>query len=166
MNPTVRPATAADLPEILAIVNHAIQHTTAIYDEEPRTPEMQLAWFEEKMTSGFPVIVAEYQNKVVGFGAYGTFKPKTGYRYTVEHSVYVANHLTGKGIGKMLLGKLIELAKSQNLHVMIGVIDASNTGSIAFHKQFGFVENGVIKEAGFKFGKWLDISIMQLILDN
>ncbi len=165
MKITLRPAATADLPEILSIVNHAIANTTAIYDYEPRTLEMQRQIFEEKARSGFPLIVAELEEKIAGFGTYGTFKPKTGYRFTAEHSVYVRSDLTGKGIGKLLLARLIELAKEQKLHTLIGVIDTSNTGSIAFHKQFGFVENGTIRQAGFKFGKWLDVTMMQLILE-
>lgn len=165
MNVTIRNATTVDLRAILSIVNHAIAHTTAIYDYDERSLDAQKAWFDEKMSEGFPVIVAELEGNVVGFGAYGTFKPKVGYRFTVEHSVYVADGLTGKGIGKLLLARLIELAKAQKIHMMVGYIDADNTGSIAFHKQFGFSESGVLKEVGFKFGKWLDVSMMQLRLD-
>ncbi|RZJ31646.1 MAG: N-acetyltransferase family protein [Flavobacterium sp.] len=165
MNISVRHATAADLPEILEIVNHAIANTTAIYDEAPRSEKAHREWFDEKLEAGFPIIVAELDGHVAGFGAYGTFKPKTGYRFTVEHSVYVREDLTGKGIGKLLLSKLIDLAKAQNIHAMIGVIDAANTGSIAFHKQFGFIEIGTLKEVGFKFGRWLDVAFLQLRID-
>ncbi|HLA55166.1 MAG TPA: GNAT family N-acetyltransferase [Flavobacterium sp.] len=165
MNVTIRPATAKDLPAILEIVNYAIAHSTAIYEEEARTPDVQAAWYEDKLTHGFPVIVAEYENRVVGFGAYGTFRQKTGYRNTVEHSVYVVNDLDGKGIGSLLLAELIRLAKVQHFHVMIGGIDASNTGSIAFHKKFGFTVCGICPEVGIKFGKWLDLMLMQLILE-
>jgi len=160
----IRPATVADLPAILGIVNHAILNTTAIYDYDARTLQEQQAWFEEKQTSQFPVIVAEHNDKVVAFGTFGAFRIKIGYRFTVEHSVYVADKVIGKGIGKLILQKLIDLAKEQKYHSMIGVIDASNSGSIEFHKKFGFIETGVLKEAGFKFDKWLDVSLMQLLL--
>ena len=160
----IRPATTEDLPSILEIVNHAILYTTAIYDYDARTLEQQKAWFEEKQTSQFPVIVAELDNEVLGFGTFGTFRVKVGYRFTVEHSVYLHDKATGKGIGKLILQKLIDLAKAQNYHSMIGVIDASNSGSIAFHKKFGFVEAGVLKQAGYKFDEWLDVSLMQLLL--
>lgn len=166
MHITIRPATTEDLPAILKIVNHAILHTTAIYEDHLRTLATQTTWYEDKILHGFPVIVACHNAQVVGFGAYGTFRQKTGYRFTVEHSVYVADGFTGKGIGKLLLGELITLAKSQQLHVMIGGIDASNTASITFHKQFGFTENGLFPEVGFKFGKWLDLQLMQLILNK
>lgn len=164
METIIRPAKTEDLPSILEIVNHAILYTTAIYDYAARTLEEQQVWFEEKQASKFPVIVAEFDNEVIGFGTYGTFRVKIGYRFTVEHSVYVNDKATGKGIGKLLLQRLIDLAKEQQHHSMIGVIDASNSGSIAFHKKFGFEEAGVLKEAGYKFDKWLDVSLMQLLL--
>ena len=161
----VRPANANDLQEIQAIVNHAILHTTANYNYEPQSLEAQQLWLEQKQSHHFPVLVAEWQNQVVGVGTYGTFREKTGYRFTVEHSVYVSEHHIGKGIGKQLLSELIVLARSQNVHVMIGAIDAENTDSIAFHKKFGFTESGTIKEAAFKFDRWLDLLFMQLILE-
>lgn len=160
----IRPAVSADLPSILDIVNHAILHTTANYNYEPQTLETQLQWFKDKQQHGFPVIVAEFEDEVIGYGAYGTFREKIGYQYTVEHSVYVADNHFGKGIGKLLISELIRLARTQNYHIMIGAIDADNADSIAFHKKFGFEECGVIKQAGFKFGKWLDLLFMQLIL--
>lgn len=160
----IRPATAADMSPILGIVNHAIMHTTSNYNYEPQSIEVQMAWFENKHAHGFPVIVAEYENNVIGYGAYGTFREKTGYQYTVEHSVYVAQNFTGKGIGKLLLTELIRLAKAQGMRTMIGGIDANNADSIAFHKKFGFMECGIIKDAAFKFDRWLDLLFMQLLL--
>lgn len=164
MEITIRPATAADLPGILEIVNHAILYTTANYNYEPQSLAVQQKWFDDKMLLGFPVIVAVQNGEVIGYGAYGTFREKIGYQYTVEHSVYVADSQQGKGVGKLLLAELIRLAKAQNLHVMIGAIDAENAGSIAFHKQFGFVESGVIKQAAYKFDRWLNLLFMQLTL--
>jgi len=161
----IRSATQTDLPEILAIVNHAIAFTTAIYDYDQRTLAAQQSWHNEKMANDEPVIVAEINGKVMGFGTFGIFKPKVGYRFSVEHSVYVNHELTGKGIGRQLMSRLIEIAKSKQIHTMVGYIDTENTRSIAFHRQFGFVEAGVLKEIGFKFGKRLDVMLMQLILN-
>ncbi|MBK8600608.1 MAG: N-acetyltransferase [Flavobacterium sp.] len=163
MNVIIRNANVEDLPQILEIVNHAILHTTSNYLYEVQTLENQLQWFEEKKSKQFPIIVADYNGTAVGFGTYGTFREKIGYQFTVEHSVYVAPEFIGKGIGKQLLLALIVLAKDGGYHTMIGGIDAANTGSIAFHRKFGFVETGIIKEVGFKFGKWLDLQFMQLI---
>lgn len=164
MDVKIRRANADDIPKILEIVNHAILHTTSNYLYETLSFETQLQWFHDKQAKNFPVIVADLDDTAIGFGTYGTFREKIGYQFTVEHSVYVAPELTGHGIGSKLLNELIALAKSQNYHVMVGGIDADNKDSIAFHKRFGFVENGVLKEVGFKFGKWLDLQFMQLIL--
>lgn len=164
MNVTIRLATSNDLQAILDIVNHSILHTTANYNYEIQSLQIQEKWFAEKQAKNFPVLVAEENANVIGFGTYGTFREKIGYQYTVEHSVYVAEAFIGKGIGKLLLTALIQLAKTQGYHTMIGAIDANNLDSIAFHKKFGFVECGSIKEAAFKFNKWLDLLFMQLIL--
>ncbi len=160
----IRNAVASDLPEILAIVNYSILHSTANYNYEVQSMEVQMQWFKDKQSKNYPVIVADLNGKAIGFGSYGMFREKIGYQYTVEHSVYVENEYIGKGIGKLLLTELINMAKAEGYHVMVGGIDADNTGSIAFHKKFGFVENGIIREVGFKFGKWLDLLFMQLIL--
>ena len=120
--------------------------------------------FEEKLQKGFPVIVAEMNNEVIGFGYYSEFRFREAYKFTVEHSVYANKNYIGKGIGKLLLTELIERAKKQNLHTMIGVIDSENTNSIDFHKKFGFKEVGFIKESGFKFNKWLHSVIVQKML--
>lgn len=164
MNPTLRHATKNDMLAILEIVNYTILHTTANYNYAIQTIELQNKWFKDKQLSQFPVLVVEINGQVVGYGSYGTFREKIGFQYTVEHSVYVAEKYMGFGIGKLLLTELIVLAKKQGIHVIIGAIDADNIGSIAFHKKFGFVEIGVLKEAGYKFDKWLDLLFMQLIL--
>jgi L-amino acid N-acyltransferase YncA len=164
MNIILRQATLADLDKILDIVNHSILHATANYSYDIQTIEVQTKWFEEKKAKNLPVIVADLDGEVVGFGSYGQFREKIGYQYTVEHSVYVVDNVIGKGIGKQLLTELIRLAKQQGYHVMIGAIDADNAGSIAFHEKFGFVATGTIREVGYKFGHWLDLVFMQLIL--
>jgi phosphinothricin acetyltransferase len=164
MNFKVRNATEKDLEEILEIVNYNILNTTAIYDYEPRTLEQQKAIFHEKTKADFPLIVIEIDNEIAGFGTYGTFRFKEGYKFTVEHSVYVSVNHQGKGLGKLLLAELIELAKKQKRHTMIAVIDAENQNSVEFHKQFGFKTAGIIKESAFKFDKWLDTVFMQLLL--
>ncbi len=160
----LRNASVEDLTSILSIVNHSILHTTAIYDYEPRTMAQQQVWFDEKINLGCPIIVAQLNNDVIGFGTYGSFRVKIAYQFTVEHSVYVAEDYIGKGVGKLLLAELISIAKSQNYHAMIGCIDAENKGSIAFHEKFGFKISGNLKQVGFKFDRWLDLVLMQLLL--
>lgn len=149
---------------ILKIVNDSIATTTSNYNYEPQTIANQIAWFNNKMEQNFPIFVAMLENEVVGFASYGTFREKIGYRFTVEHSVYVESDFQGKGIGKLLLQKLIETAKVQQLHIMIGCIDEANQASIDFHKKFGFTIAGTIAEAAYKFDKWLNLVIMQLKL--
>ncbi len=164
MSITIRKASIDDMHSVLEIVNYEILNTTAIWDYDIRTLPEQEFIFNEKAQKGFPFLVAEIDNKIVGFGTYGTFRFKIGYRFTVEHSVYIHQDFHGKGIGKLLLLELIEIAKNQQLHTMIGVIDSENTGSIAFHKKLGFHEVGHIKETGFKFNRWLDSVFVQIIL--
>ncbi|MDQ6472941.1 N-acetyltransferase family protein [Flavobacterium sp. LHD-80] len=164
MEVKLRPATENDLKKILEIVNHSILHTTANYSYDIQTLDVQTKWFEDKKAKKLPIVVADLNGEVVGFGSYGQFREKIGYQYTIEHSVYVVDNVIGKGIGSKLLTELIRLAKEQGYHVMIGAIDADNAGSIAFHERFGFVTTGTIREAGYKFDRWLDLVFMQLIL--
>ena len=161
----IRPAIFSDIDTILEIVNHQILHSTSNYDYEPHDFETQKLWFEKKLENNFPVIVAEFENGTIGYATYGSFREKIGYQFTVEHSVYVAQEFIGKGIGKLLLAELIGLAKDQGYHVMIGAIDADNSGSITFHEKFGFKVTGTIREVGYKFDHWLDLVLMQLILE-
>lgn len=164
MQITIRPYSEADVPAILAIVNHNILHSTSLYDYAPRTLEKQIALLAEKNTKNFPVFVAETAGEIAGFGTYGEFRFREAYQFTVEHSVYVSHEFNGKGIGGKLLSALIETAQKNNLHTMIGVIDAENVVSIRFHEKYGFKTVGIIKESGFKFNRWLDSVFMQRFL--
>lgn len=161
----IRPYQISDAETIVGILNYYILNSTALYDYAVRTTEQQLAVFDERLKKGFPIIVATIDNTVVGFGYYGDFRLREAYKFTVEHSVYVAPNEHGKGIGKIILQNLIDLARQQKLHTMIAVIDAENESSIHFHEQFGFETVGKIKESGFKFGRWLHSIIMQLMLE-
>ena len=164
MNPTIQTYQSEDCPAILEIINDQILTGTALYDYQPRTLAQQLAIFDDKLQKGFPIIVAKVADEIVGFGYYSEFRFREAYKFTVEHSVYAKKNYIGKGIGKLLLSELIELAKKQNLHTMIGVIDSENESSIAFHEKFGFEKAGFIKESGFKFDRWLHSVFMQKIL--
>ncbi|QHT71938.1 N-acetyltransferase [Rhodocytophaga rosea] len=164
LTPQIREATPQDLEAILEIINHAIVQTTAVYDYRPRTMEFQQAWLAKKHADGLPVLVAEQNNHVVGFGSYGIFRPWDGYRYSAEHSIYVAHDVRGQGIGKKLMEGLIEKAKAQQFHTLIAGIDADNRISYEFHLKYGFVEVGRFREVGHKFDRWLDLVFMQLML--
>lgn len=166
MQVKIRDASIDDMKAILNIVNYEILNSTSIYDYHPQTLAQRIEWYETQISQNMPVIVAELDNKVIGYGSFGTFRYKEGYKYCVEHSVYVHSQKRNLGAGKLLMEQLILLAKSMNLHTMIAGIDAENISSIDFHKKFGFVEAGRIKEAGYKFDRWLDVVFMQLMLDK
>jgi phosphinothricin acetyltransferase len=165
MKITLRPYKIEDTQAILDIINFNILHSTALYDYTIRSFEQQKNILEEKIRKGFPVLVAELDGIAVGFGMYSEFRFREAYKFTVEHSVYVNENHHGKGIGKLLLQELIQLAKNQKLHTMIAVIDAENQSSIEFHEKFGFKTVGIIKESGYKFDRWLHSVFMQLILE-
>ncbi len=151
--------------QILEIFNDAILNTTALYDYKPWTMETMKVWFETKAQNDFPVIgILDEDNRLMGFGSYGTFRIRPAYKYTIENSLYVHKDFRGKGLGKILLGEIIKNATQQNFHCIVGVIDASNEISIQLHKSFGFELSGRIKQVGYKFGRWLDADFYQLIL--
>lgn len=152
---------------IRAIFNDAIVHSTALYDYRPRTAEMMRVWFETKLNGNFPVIGFENPSgQLMGFGTYGTFRAWPAYKYSVEHSVYVDAHFRGQGLGTRLLQELIAAARRQEYHVLIGGIDSDNAVSIRLHEKLGFTFCGTIRQAGYKFGRWLDLSFYQRILDT
>ena len=152
---------------ILEIFNDAILNSTALYDYKPRAPQSMVGWFDAKRAGSFPVIGVEGDDgKLLGFGSYGTFRAWPAYKYTVEHSVYVHKDHRGRGLGRAVMRELIEAARQNDVHAMIGGIDATNTGSIALHEQLGFRHVGTLLQVGFKFGRWLDLSFYQLLLDT
>jgi len=158
---------AAHAAGILDILNDAIVNSTAIYDYTPRAPETMVGWFDAKSKRDFPVIGAvDDSGELLGFATYGTFRTWPAYKYSVEHSVYVHKDHRGRGIGSTLMRRLIEIAKQQQYHVMLGGIDADNRGSIVLHERLGFVHAGTIRQAGFKFGRWLDLAFYQLLLET
>ena len=153
--------------QILSILNEIIVNSTAIYDYHPRPIESMVAWFEAKRKGNYPVIGAVSEGgELLGFASYGIFRAWAAYKYSVEHSVYVAAPHRGKGVGKRLLQRIIEEAESQNYHVLVGGIDSENAASVALHRALGFQHAGTIRQAGFKFGRWLDLDLYQLILQT
>jgi L-amino acid N-acyltransferase YncA len=153
--------------QILAIFNDAIVNSTALYDYRPRTLESMAGWFENKRKGNYPVLgIVCGTGELVAFASYGTFRAWPAYKYSVEHSIYVAAGHRGKGLGKMLLPEVIKSARAQDYHVLIGCIDSTNAASIWLHRRFGFQHAGTIRQVGFKFGGWLDLDLYQLILDT
>ena len=162
----IRDATESDLPAIVAITNHAILHTTALWTNTEATVESRGNWWRERVAAGFPVLVAAEEGEVLGFASYGTFRPFEGYLYSVEHSVYVEPAAHGRGLGRALLASVIAHAQASGKHVMIGGIEADNTPSLRLHASLGFVETGRLAQVGRKFDRWLDLVFMQLMLQS
>ena len=160
----IRDAVEADIPVITEIFNSVIDSSNSVYREE-RVPESErMAWFHEKRDHGFPIIVAEEDGKVVGYGGYGTVRAAQGYRLTVEHTIHIDEAHRGKGLGKTILAELIKRATDAGFHVMLGAIDSGNEGSIKLHEKFGFIECARIREVAIKHGNYLDLVIVEKIL--
>lgn len=164
MQATIRPATEGDLPAITAIYNDAVRHTTAIWNETVVDVDNRRAWFAARRAQGYPVLVAELGGAAVAYGSFGDFRAFDGYRHTVEHSVYVAEAARRRGIAAALVGALAAEARALGKHVMVAGIAADNAPSIALHARLGFVETGRMPEVGRKFGRWLDLVLLQKTL--
>ena len=165
----IRDALEPDLRAMTDIYNAWIPTRTIAWTEESETDEQRFVWFEHQRRDGFPVLVADDGGEVVGYASYGHFRGEAkwpGYRQTVEHSVHVREDHSGRGIGRALINGLIERARSAEIHVMVGAIDGENESSIRFHERLGFVEVARMPETGQKFGRWLDLVLMQRILDS
>lgn len=157
-------ATPEDLDAIVAIYNDVIATTTAIYRDDPVTREDRAAWLAERRADGFPVLVAhdDATGAVLALGSYGWFKASPpGYATTVEHTVLVARDARGSGLGTRLVEALVAHARHQGFHMMVGLIDAANTGSIALHERLGFAERGRLPQVARKGGAWVDLVIVQ-----
>ena len=160
----VRPAHDGDLDAIRAITNAAIKRGTALWTITPTTLQDRRDWMRQRVSAGFPVLVAEDEAEVSGFGSYGPFRPHEGFAQTVEHSLYVRADRRRSGIGRLLLAALIAHASEAGRHVMIGGIEARNAASIALHEQAGFERAALLPEVGRKFDRWLDLLFMYRML--
>lgn len=161
----LREATAADLPRLAEIYNDILATTDAIWNDAPVDAENRAQWLAARRTQGYPVLVAEEEGRVLGYASFGDFRPFSGYRLTVEHSVHLAVEARGRGVGRVLMQALIEAAREAGKHVMVGAIGASNAASIALHEKLGFTHVGMMPEVGVRQGRWLDLVLMQLRLD-
>lgn len=165
--PDIRPATEADLPGILAIYNDLVQHSDAVYTEQPVTIAERRTWLQGRLKEGFPVLVAQRQGEVLGVASFAPFRPAwPGYRHTVEHSVHVRREHYRQGIGSALLQALLVQARERGLHAMIGVVDAANQASLRLHARHGFRVCGRLPQVGRKFGRWLDVVLVECLLDD
>lgn len=161
----IRDATEHDLPAIRAIYNDAVLNTTAIWNEQPVDLANRQAWFSARQAQQYPILVTVGNDEVTGYASFGDWRPFEGFRYSVEHSVYVRNDQRGKGLGPRLMQALIERARSCGKHVMVAAIESGNLASIRLHERLGFVTTGQMPQVGIKFGRWLDLTFMQLTLN-
>lgn len=157
----LRHAAEADLPGILAIYNHAVLNSTAIWNDTPTDLANRFAWLHDRQAKGYPVIVAEEDGEVLGYASFGDFRPFEGFRISVEHSVYVAEAARGRGLGRALVEALFAPARALGKKVMIGGITGGNEASLALHARLGFVETARMPGIGIKFGQRLDLVFVQ-----
>lgn len=160
----IRKAERSDVPAMREIFNEVLRNTNSIYREEEVTLEERYAWFDEKIDHGFPIFGAYEGDHLIGYAGYGTWRAAQGYRKSVELTIYVDQKRRGKGIGSKLMQTIIEHAKVDGYHVMIGAIDAANQQSIEFHKRFGFIEVARMPEVALKNDQWLTLVFMQKLL--
>lgn len=162
----IRDAEIGDIAGIVGIYNDAVANTTAIWNEVTVDAANRESWLADRQSAGYPVLVAvDPDGSVMGYASFGDWRAWDGYRHTVEHSVYVRADQRGRGVGKALMLALIERARGVGKHVMVADIEAKNEGSIGLHESLGFEHVGHLKQVGAKFGSWLDLAFMQLILD-
>jgi phosphinothricin acetyltransferase len=162
----IRQATDADLPQILTIYNHAVEHTTAVFEYRAHTLDMRREWLRAKQAASLPVFVSTDGDRVLGFATYGPFRAWPAYKYSVELSVYVDPSARRRGIGTALVQAVVDDARARELRVVMAGITSDNEISVRLHQRLGFREVAHIPEVGYKFGRWLDLKFLQLILDG
>jgi phosphinothricin acetyltransferase len=159
----IRPANAGDLPAINDIYNHYVNTSTCTFQVTPDSIEDTQRWFDGH-DANHPITVAERGGLVVGWASLSAHHARCAYRQTAENSVYVRHDLRGQGIGRQLLADLIERARGLDYHSILALICSEHPGSITLHQRFGYEQVGLLREVGHKFGRWLDVVLLQLHL--
>jgi L-amino acid N-acyltransferase len=159
-----RLARSSDGEAIRSIYNAEVVGSTATFDLVPRTPQEQVAWLEEHRGPYPAVVAVDDEDQVLGFGSLSVFRDRPAYSTTVENSVYVGDGHRGVGVGRSIMDELIKLATQHGFHAVIARIGGANQASIALHEACGFRMVGVEREVGRKFNRWLDVSVLQLLL--
>ena len=163
----IRPATAADAPTLAAIYGHHVLHGVGTFEETAPSGEEMAARLAAVQARGLPYLVAEIDGAVTALAYAGPFRLRAAYRYTVEDSVYVAPDHQGRGLGKAVLGAVIDACENLGLRQMVALIgDSGNAGSVGVHTALGFSHGGVMSAVGFKADCWLDVVIMQRALNG
>lgn len=162
---TIRPSRDSDLPAITAIYAHHVLNGTGTFETTPPTEGDMTARRSDVLAKGLPYLVAEEGGQVLGFAYCQWFKPRPAYRFSAEDSIYLHPDAAGKGMGKALLAQLARQAEATGVRKLIAVIgDSNNVGSVGVHRSLGFTPAGMFKSCGWKFGKWLDIVLMEKTL--
>ena len=160
--PTIRPSRDKDIPAIAAIYAHHVLSGTGTFETTPPTEAEMAARRADVLGKGLPYLVAEEDGRLLGFAYCQWFKPRPAYRFSAEDSIYMHPDARGKGLGKRLLAELATQAEAAGIRKLIAVIgDSGNAGSIGVHKAQGFSQVGIFKSCGWKFGRWLDIVLME-----
>lgn len=161
----VRDAEDRDLEAVRLVYNDAVAHTTAIWNETLVDLDDRRRWAAARRALGYPLLVAEVDGAVAGYGSFGDFRAFDGYRHTVEHSVYVDAAYRRRGLARALVAALEARARSLGKHAMIAGVEAGNVASIALHAELGFREVGRLPEVGRKFDRWLDLVFLEKLLE-
>jgi L-amino acid N-acyltransferase YncA len=158
----LRDAEPGDLPAITAIYAHHVLHGTGTFEEEPPSEAEMAGRIAAVQDQGWPWLVAEEGSQVLGFAYLAQLRPRSAYRFAGEDSVYVRNDIRGQGVGKALVAALLRRGEECGFRQVFAVIgDSENVGSIGLHVSLGFRQIGVMRSAGAKFGRWLDVVTMQ-----
>jgi len=162
----IRDARDADVPAIADIYAHHVLHGTGTFEEDPPSPAEMAERLAAVLARGFAWLVAEAEDgTILGYAYFNQFRDRSAYRHTAENAIYVRDDVRGQGVGKALVGALLERAEAAGFRQMLAVIgDSENTGSIGLHISLGFRQAGVMKAVGAKFGRWVDVVIMQASL--
>lgn len=163
----IRPSTEGDGEALAAIYGHHVLHGFGSFEETPPTAEEMINRRANVIALGLPHVVAEADGRVLGYAYASAYRPRIGYRYTAEDSVYVAPDAIGKGVGRAVLAEVIRACTEKGLRQIIAVIgDSGNQASIGLHAALGFEPAGVLRSVGFKHGRWVDSCFMQLSLNG
>lgn len=161
----IRRATRADIPALMDIYNEAILHTTATFDMEIKDIDNRTLWFEEHEKHPYVLLVEEEDGIVKGYASLSRYRERQAFDHTVEISVYIDEKYRGQGVGTALMKETVQIAKDTPfIHSIVSLIEGGNAASIRLHENLGFVHCGTIKEVGYKFDRWLDLSTYQLML--
>jgi phosphinothricin acetyltransferase len=159
-------ASTSDIPAITEIYNRVIATSTAVFSDRTVAEDDRLEWLESRRARGFPILVARDAGRTVAFASYGEFRAWPGYRFTVEHSVHVAESHRRQGLGRRLVEALVEHAGHAGLHVLVAGVDADNEASLALHASLGFARVAHLREVAWKFDRWIDLVLLQRTLGD